>query len=66
MNPFKDKSLEKFTITDCEIYLQNYPYGEHANEVRKYLRKLKQGNAFNSNMKKKRGGGKWSDCTNCA
>ena len=28
MNPFKTKTLEQFTIDDCEQYIKNFPYGE--------------------------------------
>lgn len=30
MNPFKIKTLDDFTIADCEAYLNRYPYGEHS------------------------------------
>lgn len=40
-NPFKEKSLEDFTIVDCESYLSRYPYGEHILEVKAHLKKLK-------------------------
>lgn len=42
MNPFKYKQLEEFTITDCELYISKYPYGEHVVEVKRLLRKLKK------------------------
>ena len=41
MNPFKEKSLDTFTIADCELYISRYPYGEHILEVKAHLRKLK-------------------------
>ena len=40
MNPFKEKSLEDFTIADCESYINRYPYGEHILEVKAHHRKL--------------------------
>lgn len=42
MNPFKNKRLEDFTISDCELYLKKYPYGEHCHEVKRHLRNLKR------------------------
>lgn len=39
-NPFKEKSLEDFTIADCESYINRYPYGEHILEVKAHHRKL--------------------------
>jgi len=42
MNPFKIKSLDNFSIEDCNEYLQNHPFGEHSNEVKKRLKKLKK------------------------
>lgn len=30
MNPFKNKTLEDFTIADCEAYLNRYSYGEYS------------------------------------
>lgn len=43
MNPFKQKQLDEFTITDCEQYIAHYPYGEHIVEVKKQLKQLKEG-----------------------
>lgn len=43
MNPFKRKTLEEFTISDCEAYLESYPYGDYAYEVKKRLKGLKKG-----------------------
>lgn len=43
MNPFKQKQLNEFTITDCEQYIAYYPYGEHINEVKRQLKQLKEG-----------------------
>lgn len=40
MNPFKHKQLKEFTITDCELYISKYPYGEHLVEVKRHLRNL--------------------------
>lgn len=42
MNPFKIKAFEEFTIADCEMYLNCYPYGEHSVEVKEKLRHLKK------------------------
>lgn len=42
-NPFKIKKLEDFTIEDCEIYLEHYPYGEHHVAVKKRQNSLKSG-----------------------
>lgn len=42
MNPFKHKQLEEFTIEDCELYIEKYPYGEHSLEVKRLLRELKK------------------------
>lgn len=44
MNPFKHKQLEEFTIEDCESYINRYPYGEHAVEVKRFLKELKKRN----------------------
>lgn len=41
MNPFKHKLLEEFTIEDCELYINKYPYGEHINDVKRRKKKLK-------------------------
>lgn len=41
MNPFKHKKLEEFTIADCELYINKYPYGEHSAKVKRLLRELK-------------------------
>ena len=41
MNPFNEKNLEEFTISDCYSYLRHYPYGEHVMEVKVYLQNLK-------------------------
>ena len=43
MNPFKQKQLDEFTITDCEQYIAHYPYGEHIVEVKRQLKQLKEG-----------------------
>lgn len=43
MNPFKQKQLDEFTITDCEQYIAHYPYGEHIIEVKRHLKQLKAG-----------------------
>lgn len=43
MNPFKQKQLDEFTITDCEQYIAHYPYGEHIIEVKRHLKQLKTG-----------------------
>ena len=40
MNPFKYKQLEEFTIADCELYINRYPYGEHIIDVQEHLRNL--------------------------
>lgn len=42
MNPFKTKTLEQFTIDDCEQYIKNFPYGERIQEVKKQLNALKK------------------------
>lgn len=42
MNPFKHKLLEEFTIEDCELYINKYPYGEHINDVKRRKKKLKE------------------------
>ena len=42
MNPFKSKTLEQFSIEDCELYLEEFPYGEHVQEVKKQLNTLKR------------------------
>lgn len=42
MNPFENKRLEDFTISDCELYIKKYPYGEHCHEVKRHLRNLKR------------------------
>ena len=42
MNPFKTKTLEQFTIDDCEQYIKNFPYGERIQEVKKQLNTLKR------------------------
>lgn len=42
MNPFKCKTLEQFSIEDCEQYLEEFPYGEHVQEVKKQLNALKK------------------------
>ncbi len=44
MNPFKYKQLEEFTIEDCELYINRYPYGEHTVEVKRFLKELKKRN----------------------
>lgn len=44
MNPFKHKQLEEFTIEDCELYINRYPYGEHTEEVKRFLKELKKRN----------------------
>ena len=41
MNPYKIKTIEEFTIDDCETYIRRYPYGEHITEVRKRLKQLR-------------------------
>lgn len=43
MNPFKHKQLDEFTITDCEEYIAQYPYGEHISDVKKRLKEIKSG-----------------------
>ena len=43
MNPFKIKTLDDFTIADCEAYLNRYPYGEHSIEVKNRMRGLAKG-----------------------
>ena len=43
MNPFKIKVLKDFTIVDCEVYLNRYPYGEHSVEVKKTKKELMRG-----------------------
>lgn len=40
MNPFKHKQLEEFTISDCELYINKYPYGEHLLDVKRHLKTL--------------------------
>lgn len=40
INPFESKSLDDFSITDCHLYIRNYPYGEHVHEVRRHLSML--------------------------
>ena len=40
MNPFKTKTLDDFTIADCEAYLNRYPYGEHSIEVKNRMKGL--------------------------
>ena len=40
MNPFKIKTLDDFTIADCEAYLNRYPYGEHSIEVKNRMKGL--------------------------
>lgn len=47
MNPFKQKQLDEFTITDCEQYIAHYPYGEHIIEVKRHLKQLKAGGKKN-------------------
>lgn len=42
MNPFKHKQLKEFTIADCELYINKYPYGEHIFEVKRLLLELKK------------------------
>ncbi len=42
MNPFKQKQLDEFTVTDCEQYIAHYPYGEHILDVKKLLKQLKK------------------------
>lgn len=42
MNPFKQKQLDEFTITDCEQYIAHYPYGEHVFEVKRKLKQLEE------------------------
>lgn len=43
MNPFKTKTLDDFTIADCEAYLNRYPYGEHSTEVKNRIKGLAKG-----------------------
>lgn len=43
MNPFKIKTLDDFTIADCEAYLNRYPYGEHSIEVKNRMKGLAKG-----------------------
>lgn len=43
MNPFKIKQLEEFTESDCNAYLDRYPYGEHYVEVSKRLKDIRSG-----------------------
>ncbi len=43
MNPFKIKTLDDFTIADCEAYLNRYPYGEHSIEVKSRMKGLAKG-----------------------
>ena len=43
MNPFKIKTLDDFTIADCEAYLNRYPYGEHSTEVKNRIKGLAKG-----------------------
>lgn len=43
MNPFKIKTLDDFTIADCEAYLNRYPYGEHSIEVKNRMKELTKG-----------------------
>lgn len=43
MNPFKIKTLDDFTIADCEAYLNRYPYGEHSIEVKNRMKGLTKG-----------------------
>lgn len=43
MNPFKQKQLDEFTVTDCEQYIAHYPYGEHIIEVKRHLKQLRAG-----------------------
>lgn len=43
MNPFKIKTLDDFTIADCEAYLSRYPYGEHSIEVKNRMKGLAKG-----------------------
>ena len=43
MNPFKIKTLDDFTIADCEAYLNRYPYGEHSIEVKTRMKGLAKG-----------------------
>lgn len=43
MNPFKIKQLEEFTESDCLVYLDRYPYGEHYVEVTKRLKDIRSG-----------------------
>ena len=52
-NPFKEKSLEDFTIADCESYINSYPYGEHILEVKAHIRKLESAPPKNMDNKKK-------------
>lgn len=42
MNPFKHKQLEEFSIEDCELYINKYPYGEHINDVKRRKNKIKE------------------------
>ena len=42
MNPFKQKQLDEFTITDCEQYIAHYPYGERIVDVKRKLKQLKE------------------------
>lgn len=53
-NPFKTKQLEDFTIEDCEIYLENYPYGEHYAAVKNRQKSLKSGKIKSPEEKKDR------------
>ena len=43
MNPFKIKTLDDFTIADCEAYLNRYPYGEHSIDVKNRMKGLAKG-----------------------
>ena len=53
MNPFKEKSLEDFTIADCVSYINSYPYGERILEMKAHHRKLKSAPAKDIDNKKK-------------
>lgn len=53
MNPFKIKTLDSFTIDDCESYIKCYPYGEHYMEVKNRMRELKRGSKKNNDISKK-------------
>lgn len=44
-NPFNIKTLDQFTISDCEAYLKSRPGGDHASEVRKRMAELKRAEA---------------------